>query len=149
MVEWERIEVEMPVKDEDGNRTERAADGTLRPTEMVPYEPLQELSFRLNQMATVEDRSWLEATLDDLYDKRGFSPQVAANFIATKAVVCSKYVLGVKVGDDEKLGPEVAQELASALDYNDAIIFMNWLKRKARLSSAKKKNWKQLFGLGT
>jgi len=149
MVEWERIEIEMPTLDEDGNRLERAADGTLRPTEMVPYEPLKDLSFRLNQMATVEDRSWLEATLDDLYDKRGLSFQFAANFLATKMAVCTKYVLGVRVGDDEKLGPEVAQELAAALDYNDALIFMNWLKRKARLSSAKKKNWKQLFGLGT
>ena len=148
---WERISIELPTLDEAGNRPHRDPEsGELRPVEDVPYESLKLLEFEINTLATVADRRWLVATLDNLAARRSLSTVYGTDFSATLEAVCARYVRGVRLdGNTEVKGEEATRGLADALEYDDAIVFLNWLRRKAQLTSAKKKNWRQQFGLPT
>jgi hypothetical protein len=146
---WERVGIDRPVLDEYGKRPENDENGP-RPREEVAYEPLRELEFEVNSLADISDRRWLEAVLDSLGMMKPLSIAYAADFDATLNQICRKFIRGIRLQEGaEYKGEDAARQLAGALDFNEAIVLLSWLRRKAHLESAKKKNWRQQFGLGT
>ena len=143
---YEEIAVEVPTMDENGDRPERDDSGALRPTEDVAYGELKGLEVEVNSLATVADRRWLRALLDNLGARKPLSSAYATDFNLALDEACRRFIRAVRIdGDTEVKGEQAGRQLAQALEYDQAIILLTWLRRKATLEEGKKKSWKSRF----
>ncbi len=149
-MDWEKVGIEKPVENEFGKRPTHDDEGTLRPTEHIPYEPLKDLEFMVNSMTDQSERMWLTAVLDNIGGRGSSGVLYATDFAIALDHICRRFITGIRLeGQQEAKGEEAARSLAKALDYDDAVVLLTWLRRKCSLEAAKKKNWRRQFGLGT
>lgn len=148
---WIKIGEELPTKDENGVRRATDQDGNTRPVEFVPYEPLAGIEISVNDMASVADRRWFQATMTNLARSRPFSTIAAADYEDVTLNVYKRFVKGVRHTES---GKELTQDetfefLRDHLDYDDAFVILATIGRQMELSKAKKKSLNSWFGLPT
>lgn len=143
-MDWEKIGIELPVATEKGDRPAIDEEtGQARDTEVVPHPGTEHLSFRFNDMAKVSDRRLLDSLTDNMARQKASSPGYSADFDMSLGVLCSRFVVAVRDESDnnrEYKGEKIGPFLLEALEYDDALNFIYWLKYKSQLARSKKKN---------
>ena len=102
---WVQIGMEKPVLDEHGNRPEKDDEGVPRDTEHVAYPRFKDLEFDVDDMATTEDRRYLEITIQNLQSSgKALSPLKAIDFENTftedARSTCNQNPEAGRCGDD-------------------------------------------------